>query len=127
MRQLIEDNISLASTQRTVPVIVEANGQYSADQEWTLYFAAQRLKDDCWRYQSPSRIARLYSDLGWKGSSAELHLVASQADNLLGVIEQFWSRPTASSQSSFFGSGRAPRGRSAAGPQASGTSIASNQ
>src|SRR6266576_1100581 len=33
MRQLIEDNISLASTQRTVPVIVEANGQYSADQE----------------------------------------------------------------------------------------------
>jgi D-alanyl-D-alanine carboxypeptidase len=45
MRQLIEDNISLASTQRTVPVIVEANGQYSADQEWALYFAAQRLKD----------------------------------------------------------------------------------
>ena len=64
MRQLIEDNISLASTQRTVRVIVEANGQHSANQEWALYFAAQRLKDDRWRYQSPSRIARFYGDLG---------------------------------------------------------------
>jgi D-alanyl-D-alanine carboxypeptidase len=69
MRQLIEDNISLASTQRTVPVIVEANGQSSADQEWALYFAAQRLRDDRWR-----------------GAGTELHLVASQADNLFGVI-----------------------------------------
>jgi D-alanyl-D-alanine carboxypeptidase len=86
MRQLIEDNIPLASTQRTVPVIVEVNGQYSADQEWALYFAAQRLRDNRWRYQSQSRIARLYGDFGWKGSGAELHLVASQADNLSGVI-----------------------------------------
>jgi D-alanyl-D-alanine carboxypeptidase len=85
MRQLIENNISLASTQRTVPVIVEANGQYSADQEWALYFAAQRLKDDRWRYQSPSRIARFYGDIGWKGIDAEVHLVASQAGNLFGV------------------------------------------
>jgi D-alanyl-D-alanine carboxypeptidase len=85
MRQLIEDNIPLASTARTVPVIVEANGQYSADQEWALYFAAQRLRDNRWRYQSQSRVARLYGDFGWKGG-AELHLVASQADNLSGAI-----------------------------------------
>src|SRR5262245_46725651 len=32
MRQLIEDNISLASTQRTVPVIVDANGRRIADE-----------------------------------------------------------------------------------------------
>src|SRR6476659_5220367 len=49
MRQLIADNIPLASTQRTAPVIVQTNGQYSADQEWALYYAAQRLRDDCWR------------------------------------------------------------------------------
>src|SRR5262245_16098281 len=86
MRQLNEYNISHASKQRTGPVNVEANGQYSADQEWALYFAAQRLRDDRWRYQSPSRIARLYGDLAWKGAGTELHLVASQADNLFGVI-----------------------------------------
>ncbi len=68
MRQLIEVNISLASTHRTVQVIVEANGQQSASREWARYLAAQRLKDDRWRYQSPSRIARFYGDLGWKGT-----------------------------------------------------------
>src|SRR5260221_6724438 len=35
MRQLIEDNISLASTNRTVPIIVGANG--IADGGWALY------------------------------------------------------------------------------------------
>jgi iron complex outermembrane receptor protein len=54
--------------------------------EWALYFAAQGPKDDGWRYQSPSRIARFYGDLGWKGTDAEVHLVASAADNYFGVI-----------------------------------------
>ena len=63
MRQLIEDYISLASTHRTVLVIVQANGQHSVEWEWALYFAAQRLKDDRWRYQSPSRLAHFYGDL----------------------------------------------------------------
>jgi D-alanyl-D-alanine carboxypeptidase len=84
MRQLIEDNISLASTRRTVPIIVEANGQRIADGGWGLYLAAQRLKDERWRYQS--RIARFYGDLRWKGTDAEAHLVASKADNFFGVI-----------------------------------------
>ena len=35
--------------------------------EWGLYLAAQGVKDDGWRYQSPSRIARFYGDLGWRG------------------------------------------------------------
>jgi D-alanyl-D-alanine carboxypeptidase len=86
MRQLIEDNISLASTRRTVPSIVEANGERSADGGWGLYLAAQQLKDERWRYQSPSGIARFYGDLRWKGSDAQLHLVASKADNFFGVI-----------------------------------------
>jgi iron complex outermembrane recepter protein len=54
--------------------------------EWGLYLAAQGVKDDGWRYQSPSRIARFYGDLGWKGTDAEVHLVASTADNFFGVI-----------------------------------------
>jgi D-alanyl-D-alanine carboxypeptidase len=86
MRQLIEDNISFASARRTVPIIVEANGERSADGEWALYLAAQQLKDERWRYQSPSRIARFYDDLRWKGSDAQLHLVASKADNFFGMI-----------------------------------------
>jgi D-alanyl-D-alanine carboxypeptidase len=86
MRQLIEDNISLASTRRTVPIIVEANDQRIADGGWALYLAAQRLKDDHWRYQSPSRIARFYGNLGWKGSDSEVRLVASEAKNFFGVI-----------------------------------------
>ena len=45
--------------------------------EWALYLAAQGLKDDGWRYQSPSRLARFYGDLGWKGTDAEVHLVDS--------------------------------------------------
>ena len=75
MRQLIEDHILLASTRRTVPMIVDANGQRNADGGWTLYLAAQRLEDDRWRYQLPSRIAPFYSSFGWKGADAEVHLV----------------------------------------------------
>ena len=88
MRQLIENYISLASTQRTAPIIVEASGQRIADGGWTLYFAAQGLKDERWRYQSPSRIARLYGGLGWKSTDAGFHLAASEADNFFGVIER---------------------------------------
>jgi iron complex outermembrane recepter protein len=54
--------------------------------EWALYAASQGLKDDGWRYQSPSRLARFYGDLGWKGTDAEIHLVTSAADNYFGVI-----------------------------------------
>jgi D-alanyl-D-alanine carboxypeptidase len=86
MRQLIEDNILLASTQRTVPMIVDANGQRTADGGWALYLAAQRLKDAPWRNQSPSRIAGFYSSLGWKTADGELHLVASKADTFFSVI-----------------------------------------
>src|SRR5438445_2208881 len=87
MRQLIEDNISLASTQRTVPVIVDASGRRIADEGWALYLAAQWLEDARWRYQSPSRIARFYGDLGWKRTDAEVQLVASEANNFFGVSE----------------------------------------
>src|SRR5712671_3714109 len=54
--------------------------------EWALYLAGEGLKDDGWRYQSPSRLGRFYGDLGWKGTDAEIHLVTSAADNFFGVI-----------------------------------------
>jgi iron complex outermembrane recepter protein len=54
--------------------------------EWALYIAAQGLKDDGWRYQSPSRITRLYADLGRKTLDSEIHLVVSAADNYFGVV-----------------------------------------
>ena len=73
-------------------MIVDANGQRNADGGWTLYLAAQGLKDERWRYQSPSRIARFYGSLGWKSTDAEVRLVASQADNFFDVIERSQAR-----------------------------------
>ena len=75
MRQLIEVNILLASTQRTVPVIVDSHGERMADGGWSLYLAAQKLEDARWRYQSPSLVARFYGRLGWKSTDAEIRLV----------------------------------------------------
>src|SRR6478672_5422599 len=75
MRQLIEDNISLASTQRTVPIIVDSHGERMADGGWSLYLAAQKLEDARWRYQSPSLVARFYGRLGWKSTDTEIRLV----------------------------------------------------
>ena len=89
MRQLIEDHIFLASTQRTVPIIVERNGQRIADGGWALYhLAAQKLEDARWRYQPPSRIARFYGDLGWKSTDAEIHLVGGLGNQNFPI----WSR-----------------------------------
>ena len=54
--------------------------------EWALYIAGEGLKDDGWRYQSPSRIARIYGDLGRKTMDSEIHLVVSGANNYFGVV-----------------------------------------
>jgi D-alanyl-D-alanine carboxypeptidase len=43
MRQLIDDHIFLASTQRTVPIIVERNGQRIADGGWALPRRSSRM------------------------------------------------------------------------------------
>jgi iron complex outermembrane receptor protein len=51
-----------------------------------IYLAAQGVKDDGWRYQSPSKVKRFYGDLGWRGDSGELHLVGALARNYFGVV-----------------------------------------
>jgi hypothetical protein len=68
-----------------VPVIVEANGRRTADGGWTLYLAAEGLKDERWRHASPSRIARFYGNLAWKGADA--YLVASETNHVSSMIQ----------------------------------------
>jgi iron complex outermembrane receptor protein len=66
---------------------VSASTQYGAQKdEYAAYFAAQTIREDGWRHHSPSEVARLYGDLGWKGDGAEIHLVASAAANFFGVV-----------------------------------------
>ncbi|MFG1376421.1 TonB-dependent receptor [Xanthobacter autotrophicus] len=61
--------------------------QYGGEKDGVgLYIAADAVRDDGWRKQSPSELARFYGDLGWKGDKGELHLVASVASNSLGVV-----------------------------------------
>ncbi len=51
-----------------------------------LYLSVEGIKDSGWRYQSPSRIARFYGDLGWRGEGGEVHLFGGVANNTFGVI-----------------------------------------
>jgi iron complex outermembrane recepter protein len=50
-----------------------------------VYVAAQGLGEAGWREQSPSRLARLYADIGWRRDGNEVHLVLSGASNFFGV------------------------------------------
>lgn len=53
---------------------------------FALYVAADGGHDDGWRLHSPSDIARVYGDLGWKDGASELHLVVAAAANRVGVV-----------------------------------------
>lgn len=49
------------------------------------YIAAEGIEDDGFRDFSDAEIKRLYGDIGWKGSLAELHLSLTAADSTVGV------------------------------------------
>jgi iron complex outermembrane receptor protein len=51
-----------------------------------VYAVAEGLTDRGWRYQSPSRIKRVYGDIGWQGDGSEIHISAGAASNFFGVI-----------------------------------------
>ena len=51
-----------------------------------LYVAAQGLDERGWRQQSPSELARVYGDIGWRHDGNEMHLVLSGASNSFGVV-----------------------------------------
>jgi iron complex outermembrane receptor protein len=53
--------------------------------DYSVYLAAQGLRDGGWRIQSPADVTRLYSDFGWRRDGAELHLIAAGALSSFGV------------------------------------------
>jgi iron complex outermembrane recepter protein len=45
-----------------------------------LYIAVNRLTETGWRQHSPSDLAQIFADLGWRGEAGEVHLSLSGAD-----------------------------------------------
>ncbi len=56
------------------------------DGDFSFYGAGEIVTDSGWRLHSPSDIARLYTDAGWRAGNSELHLVASGSVSGLGVV-----------------------------------------
>jgi iron complex outermembrane receptor protein len=52
----------------------------------SFYAAAEAVTDSGWRLYSPSDIARLYADAGWRMGDSEVHLTASGSVSGLGVV-----------------------------------------
>ncbi|NEU12528.1 TonB-dependent receptor [Methylobacterium sp. BTF04] len=52
---------------------------------WSFYFAGDGMNDRGWRYESPSTIGRLYSDLGYRTPDSEFHLIAAGARTFFGA------------------------------------------
>ena len=52
---------------------------------WSFYFAGEGLKDDGWRYKSPSEIGRVYADLGYRSPDSEFHIIAQGAKTFFGA------------------------------------------
>lgn len=53
---------------------------------YSFYVTADAARDGGWRYFSPSALARVYGDFGYRTPDAELHFIASGASSRLGVI-----------------------------------------
>jgi iron complex outermembrane recepter protein len=62
---------------------VEAGGQQG---NLSGYVTADALDDAGWRENSPSRLRRLYADLGARGEDTEFHLTLTGADNYFGAV-----------------------------------------
>lgn len=52
---------------------------------WSFYFAGDGLNDRGWRFQSPSTIGRLYTDLGYRSQDSEFHLIGQFARTFFGA------------------------------------------
>jgi iron complex outermembrane receptor protein len=63
------------------------------------YVAADSVDDQGWRQASPSRVRRLYTDVGARGEDGEFHLAFTAADNFFGataatpiqLLQQNWA------------------------------------
>ena len=66
---------------------VSGSLQYGVQKDnFAAYVAAEGLRDQGWRYESPSELRRIYADFGWRGDGAEVHLIGAGARNFFGVI-----------------------------------------
>ncbi|HVW74876.1 MAG TPA: TonB-dependent receptor [Rhizomicrobium sp.] len=52
----------------------------------SFYAATEGMTDSGWRLHSPSGLARLYTDAGWRLGASEVHFVATAALSDLGVV-----------------------------------------
>ncbi len=52
---------------------------------WSFYFNGDGMNDRGWRYQSPSTIGRIYSDLGYRTPDSEFHVIANVARTFFGA------------------------------------------
>jgi outer membrane receptor protein involved in Fe transport len=52
---------------------------------WGAYFGGERISDDGYRDFSESQIKRLFADLGFRNSTADLHFTVTGANNTVGV------------------------------------------
>ncbi|GLS66155.1 hypothetical protein GCM10007888_45370 [Methylobacterium oxalidis] len=52
---------------------------------WSFYFAGDGLNDRGWRYESPSTLGRIYSDLGYRTPDAEFHVIGQFARTFYGA------------------------------------------
>jgi iron complex outermembrane receptor protein len=52
----------------------------------SFYAAAEGVTDSGWRLHSPSGLARLYTDTGWRFGANELHFIATASLSDLGVV-----------------------------------------
>jgi len=53
--------------------------------DYAVYFAGQGTHDDGWRRKSPTDLARVFGDLGWRGDRSELHLITLAATTAAGT------------------------------------------
>jgi iron complex outermembrane recepter protein len=55
-------------------------------ENFAAYAAVEGIRDDGWRFFSPSEVKRAYVDLGVKGSHSEFHINFTGAQSALGVV-----------------------------------------
>jgi outer membrane receptor protein involved in Fe transport len=69
---------SFGRAQGTAQVGVQAGN-------WGMYFGGERITDDGYRDFSESQIKRMFADLGFRNSTADLHFTVTGANNTVGV------------------------------------------
>ena len=52
---------------------------------WSFYFTGDGLNDRGWRYESPSTIGRVYTDVGYRSQDSEFHLIGALARTYYGA------------------------------------------